>query len=74
MRSDANSRRVSGVEFDQPPSGLREYISSPPYSAVLEEMERIRALFHPTEGDAEDLVTYAKEVVKLRSRPRYAGD
>lgn len=58
---------VPSAAIDLSSAAYREYISSPLYSPVLKEMERIRALFHPSEGDAEDLVTYAKEIVKLRA-------
>ena len=43
--------------------------------AVLREMARIRATLHPSEGDGdrEDLITYAKEVVRLRAAPQPAA-
>jgi hypothetical protein len=33
---------------------------------VSAEMARIKRLFGPGNGDKEDLITYAREVVKLR--------
>lgn len=35
--------------------------------AVHMEMERIRNLFDLSEGDSEDLTTYAKEIALMRS-------
>ena len=46
-----------------------EKVARQPDEAVLREMRRINDVCHPTyaQGDREDLITYAKEVVKLRA-------
>jgi hypothetical protein len=41
-------------------------IAQPIMEAVGSEMRRIKALFEPHTGDAEDLITYARDVAALR--------
>ena len=51
-----------------PHEGLQERALDTP-SNVIAEMHRIKSLFVPSDDDKEDLITYAKEIVLLRSTP-----
>lgn len=44
-----------------------EEVSNQTTEPVSAEMSRIKKLFYGLPGDREDLITYAKEIVRLRS-------
>lgn len=46
---------------------MSDVASFGPSEAERKEMSRIKALFKKRDGDAEDLITYAREIVGLRS-------
>lgn len=52
------------------PDAKVELVARETGNDVSDEMERIRELFRPKDGDAEDLITYAKEIVRLRALER----
>jgi hypothetical protein len=43
-----------------------EKLTAAPSQATLQEIQRIKRLFEPKFDDAEDLLSYANEVVTLR--------
>lgn len=64
----AYAATLAAASAPAPVSIAEERVTQETPSPVYAEMQRIRRLFEESDGDKEDLITYAKEVVEIRAR------